>query len=196
MKRLQLPLTKSDVKKLKVGDKVLISGTMFTVRDRAHRFLTKENVPKKLKEKLKGAVIYHCGPIMRKIPAGKAGKKKWLAVSAGPTTSKRMEMYTPDLLKQYGVKMIIGKDGLLGEGHKALVKHGAVYCSIVGGIGALAAESIVAVKNVHMLKEFGIAEAIWEFEVKDLPCMVTMDSHGSCLIYDIFQRAKKKLEQS
>jgi len=169
---LKTPLSQEDIQNLKVGTTVLITGTIFSARDRAHKFLLENNF-----EEIKNGVIYHCGPII----------KNNEVVSAGPTTSARMSIYTPSLIEKYGVKVIIGKGGMDDSVREAL-KGKAVYLSAVGGAGVLYANKM-KVKSVHR-EEFGMPEAIWEFEVKDFPAIVTMDSHGNSIYDEVYQKSR------
>jgi len=171
---LKTPLSHEDILKLKVSDKVLLNGTIFTSRDKAHRFLLQEDF-----EKVRGSIIYHSGPIV----------KNNEAVSAGPTTSARMNPYTPEVIEKYGIKAIIGKGGM-DNGVLEALKGKAVYFSGIGGAGVLYAKSI-KIKNVDKLEELGMPEAIWEFEVNDFPVIVTMDANGNSLYEDIKQKSKK-----
>jgi len=178
---LATPLDEAILKKLRVGDTVKISGTIFTARDLAHKYLAE--APKKdFPADLKGSAIYHCGPIMQK------HGKNYEVVAAGPTTSSRMELYEPEVMQKYGIKAIIGKGGM-GQGTlNALKKQGAVYLSVIGGIAALSAKSVKKVKGVYMLNRFGVPDAIWELEVEDFPAIVTMDSKGNNLHADILKK--------
>jgi tartrate/fumarate subfamily iron-sulfur-dependent hydro-lyase beta chain len=163
MIRLATPISREDVLGLRAGDKVLLSGTLFSARDRAHMFLLEENF-----EKMKNAVVYHCGPIIK-------GKK---VIAAGPTTSARMSAYTPHLIEKYGVRAIIGKGGMDDNVLEALLGK-AAYLSAVGGAAVTCAQCM-KVRGVEK-EEFGMPEAIWEFEVRDFPVIVTMDAHGNSL---------------
>jgi len=125
---------------------------------------------------LKGQVIYHCGPLMKGLKV----------VSAGPTTSARMSVYIRKILKTHSTPAIIGKGGLSKEATDAM-KGRAVYLSAVGGAGSLYASKIVKVKNVFK-KHFGMAEAIYEFEVTDFPLLVSIDSRGN----NIYEKVEKK----
>jgi len=174
---INAPYKQDDILKLNAGDKVLINGTIFTARDKAHRFLLEENF-----ENIKNSIIYHCGPII----------KNNEVISAGPTTSARMNPYTPKIIEKYGIKAIIGKGGMDVSVLDAL-KGKAVYFSGIGGVGVLYANSI-KLKN-GFKKEFGMPEAIWEFEVKDFPVIVTMDSKGNSLYEDIYQSSKNRLRK-
>ena len=171
MHKLVTPL--EDVTQLKVGDVVQLSGTIFTARDTAHKYVIEEDF-----NKIRNAVIYHCGPIV----------KNNKIVSAGPTTSARLNIYTPKLIEKYGIKAIIGKGGMGKETLEAL-KGNAVYLSAFGGCGALYAECMNVIGCDK--KEFGMPEAIWKLEVKDMPLIVTMDSKGNSLYEEI--RAKSRL---
>ena len=156
MIQLNFPLKNEEaIKKLKIGDIVRINGTIFTARDEAHKFLLKTN--KKFQNLLKNSAIYHCGPIVK----GKNGR--YGVIAAGPTTSIREEPYEAAIIKNYGIKAIIGKGGMGEDTLMSCKKFSCVYLSIVGGIAALITKSIKKVRNVYMLKEFGVPEAIWEF---------------------------------
>jgi|TARA_B100001971_G_C18206360_1_gene547866 tartrate/fumarate subfamily iron-sulfur-dependent hydro-lyase beta chain len=179
--RLQTPVKGSDVKKLKIGDEVLISGTLFTARDMAHKFLIEENF-----EKINHGIIYHCGPIVKK------DNGRYKIISAGPTTSARMNIYMPELIKKYDIPLVIGKGGMDSLTQKALIKYNAVYLTAIGGTGALCSSSIVRVKNVYK-PEFGDTEAIWELEVRNFPAIVAMDSHGNSIYDKVKANSKKKL---
>lgn len=177
MIRLNTPLGLADIKKLNAGDMVLLSGTVFTARDRAHLFLLQNDF-----EKIKGGVIFHCGPLI------KDGK----AVSAGPTTSSRMNKYTPKIIEKQGIRAIIGKGGMDKSVLSAL-EGKAVYFSAFGGAGAIYAKAI-KVKNVYN-PEFGMPEAMWEFEVLDFPLMVSMDSKGKSLYDAVYKKSGKVFQK-
>lgn len=167
-----------DFTKLHVGDKLNLTGTIFTARDKAHLFFLDENFPQ-----IKNGVLYHCGPII----------KDNTAIAAGPTTSNRISAYTPQVIEKYGVRAIIGKGGMDKSVLDAM-KSKAVYLAAVGGAAIVYAKAI-KVKNVYKLQEFGMAEAIWEFEVKDFPVIVTMDSHGKSIYDDVKNKSEEKLKK-
>ncbi len=172
-KQLQLPLSEEDVRSLKIRDNVLLSGTLFTARDAAHKFLV--STPEKLPVSLKDSAIYHCGPIVVK----KDGE--WKITAAGPTTSARTEPYVPDIIRDFGVRALIGKGGLGKKTLAACKESGCVYLSAVGGCAQVLVKAIIKVKNVYFYEEFGSPEAVWELEVKNFPAIVTMDSHGQTM---------------
>jgi fumarate hydratase class I len=167
---LRPPLTAEQMRALKVGDVVLISGDMFTGRDNVHAYLMKNPPP----VDLNGAVLYHCGPVMLQ----QGGK--WSAKAAGPTTSGREEPYQADVIRRYGVKAVIGKGGMGARTLEALKECGAVYMSAIGGAAQYYARTVEEVKGVHLM-EFGIPEAMWHLRVKDFLAIVTMDAHGNSL---------------
>ncbi len=169
-----------------VGDVLYVTGEMVLARDEAHKKLLEEGSP----IDLRGGVIYHCGPVVTK----KDGK--WRVVSAGPTTSIRMEIFEDEFIEKFRPAVIIGKGGMGQKTLKALEEYGAVYAAYTGGCGALAAERIKGVKEVHFLEELGIPEAVWVFRVEEFgPLVVTMDSHGKSFYEDIDAQAKKNLEE-
>lgn len=166
---------KNDFTDLNIGDKVLLNETVFTARDKAHLFLLENDF-----QKIKNSIIFHCGPIV----------KDNKVVAAGPTTSYRLNPYTPKLIEKYGIKAIIGKGGMDNSVLNAL-RGKAVYFSAVGGAALVYAERM-KIKNVYKL-EFGMPEAIWELEVKEFPVIVTMDSKGNSLHKDILNKSKTLL---
>ncbi len=170
---LKTPLSDEDIKRLHVGDVVCLSGTIFTARDKAHALLRSKGSP----VSLKGAALYHCGPLIREDRV----------VSAGPTTSGRLARYTEEIL-DLGVKAIVGKGGLPGEPFCGR----AIYLAYPGGCGAATARQL-KVKGSY-LKELGMAEALWEFEAENLgPMVVAVDAHGGDLYGDVRCRVQDRL---
>jgi fumarate hydratase class I len=179
---LQTPLTEEQVRGLKVGDVVLLSGRAYTGRDAVHHHLMSHEPP----VDLRGAVIYHCGPVVAKQGEG------WKVTAAGPTTSIREEPYQADVIKRYGVRAIIGKGGMGGKTLAALQESGAVYLNAIGGAAQFYARTITAVDGVSWM-EFGTPEAMWHLSIKDFPAIVTMDAHGNSLHKDVEQASAKEL---
>jgi fumarate hydratase class I len=167
---LTAPLTESAVRSLHVGDVVLISGPMFTGRDAVHAHLMKHEAP----VDLRGAVLYHCGPV-----AVRQGDR-WAITAAGPTTSIREEPYQGEILRRFGVRAIVGKGGMGTKTLAALEQTGAVYLNAVGGAAQFYARCIEGVEGVSLM-EFGTPEAMWHLRVRDFPAIVTMDAHGNSL---------------
>ena len=171
MIELTLPLTKEQVKLLHAGDSVLLTGTILTARDCAHKRLTAlidEN--KELPFNLKDAFIYYAGPC----PA----KPNMASGSCGPTTSARMDSFAPKLLNlQLGG--MIGKGEMSQEVQNALIKNCSVYFSAIGGAGALYANCIKSSKCIAF--EDLLSEAVYKLEVKNFPVVVAMDCHGKSI---------------
>ena len=187
---LKTPLKEDEVRSLRVGDVVYLSGTLVTARDRAHRRLVElAESGRRPPVDLEGSVIYHCGPLAVRVDGG------WRVVSAGPTTSMRMELLQPKVLEAFGVRMVVGKGGMGDGTSEALTRLGAVYCSMTGGVGSLVAASIKRVVEVHWL-DLGVPEAMWVLEVEDLgPLVVSMDSHGGNLYRDVLSEASRKVRR-
>lgn len=177
--RLQTPLDTAELAQLALGAQVLLSGTVVTARDAAHRYLVEAPDDEKPPLDLEGGVIYHCGPIIEGTGEGRR------AVSAGPTTSMRMEMYEPSVIERYGVRALIGKGGMGEATANALQETGGVYLAAPSGAGALLAKRIKAVTGVWKLAEFGAPEALWQFEVSDFPAVVAMDARGGNLFREV-----------
>jgi len=186
---LRTPLASETVSRLSVGQEVLLSGTVITARDAAHRYLVEREDGDGMPFDLEGAVIYHCGPLMRRSPSG------WEAVSAGPTTSARMDIYEARVIERYGIRAVLGKGGMGQATGQALREAGAVYLVAAAGAGAILAKRIVTVKGVWKLEEFGEPEAMWELEVANLPAVVAMDSKGGNIYSEIEARSAAVLQR-
>ena len=185
---LQTPIGEDVIRSLNVGDSVLINGTILTGRDLAHKFMVEQN-PDFLKPWLKDSIIYHCGPIVQKL------ENHYKIVSAGPTTSIREEPYEYDVIKNYGLRGVIGKGGMKDKTSNACKEFGCVYLHATGGAAVLLSNSIIKVHDVFMLEEFGVPEAFWVLEVKNFPAIVTMDTYGLSLHKNILQTSSDKLKQ-
>jgi len=167
-KNLQAPLTETDVRSLKAGDELLVSGVVYTARDMAHKRLCAAiEAGRKLQFELSGAIIYFVGPTPA--PPGK------VIGAAGPTTSSRMDPFSPTLIAQ-GLRAMIGK-GYRGEEVRAAMKeYGAVHLATIGGAGALLSKHITAVEVVAY-EDLG-TEAIRRLQVVDFPAVVAYDCNG------------------
>ena len=204
---LRAPLSEADVRQLKVGDVVLVSGRMYTGRDAVHAHLMKHEPP----VDLNGSVLYHCGPVVVKDvsargdaeagaesssvrggggapPQAENADGRWRVTAAGPTTSIREEPYQGEIIKRYGVRVVIGKGGMGAKTLAALEEHGAVYLNAIGGAAQFYARTIKSVDGVSLL-DFGTPEAMWHLTVEDFPAIVTMDAHGGSLHRDIEQES-------
>jgi len=156
-----LPVDKEKIKKLKVGDILYLTGKIFTARDETHHImLEKDKVPFDPSE----MALFHCGPLMKK------DKGHWHVISAGPTTSSRMEIFEDEFIKKFGTNIIIGKGGMGERTENALQKYTGVYVA-------------------YTLEELGMPEAAWIFKVKEFgPLIVAIDSYGE----SIYKKLKKR----
>ena len=187
MIKLSFPFTEEKIRALKVGDEVLISGVVFTGRDAVHKYLHDGGaLPPGVN--LRDGIIYHCGPVMMPQDDG-----SYKCTAAGPTTSIREEPYQGQIIRDFGVRAVIGKGGMGDRTLAACQEHGCVYLHAIGGAAQVLAECIQRVRNVYFLKEFGSPEAIWELEVEDFPAVVTMDAHGNSLHRDVFAASQAEL---
>lgn len=185
-KILETPIAEEEVRALKAGDVIYVSGTMFTARDEAHRVLLERGAP----FPLEGLALFHCGPVVKRV--GEA----WRVVAAGPTTSARMELFEAEFLEKFKPRVIIGKGGMGERTLKALSEVGAVYTHFTGGAGALAAQAIRRVKEVHFLEELGVPEAVWVFEVERFgPLVVAMDARGRSLYAELEKTVEKNMDE-
>jgi fumarate hydratase subunit beta len=194
--RLRTPISEAEIRKLKVNDVLYITGAMVTARDQAHkRALEYFEKGKALPISLEGLALFHCGPVMRK------QGDRWIAVAAGPTTSVRMELFEAEFIKNFKVRVVIGKGGMGEKTAAAMAKYGAVYAAFTGGAAVLAAKAIKRVKSVEWF-DLGVPEAMWVLEVDEFgPLLVAIDSWGNNLFRDVAeqveanrQRIYRKLE--
>ncbi len=169
--RLEPPLSEEKVRALKVGDVVLINGPMITGRDAAHHYLLHHDTP----YDMHGAILYHCGPVMLK------ENDQWRVKAAGPTTSIREEPYEADIIRRFGLRAVMGKGGMGAKTGAALKELGAVYLHAIGGAAQFYARCLPKVHGVYLLEELGVPEAMWVFEARNFPAIVTMDAHGNSL---------------
>src|SRR5271165_5300098 len=181
---LTAPLAEEMVRSLKVGDVVIIKGEMYTGRDAVHAYLMKNPPP----VDLQGAILYHCGPVMLK------QGETWTVKAAGPTTSIREEPYQAHVIREYGVRAVIGKGGMGKKTLAALKECGAVYLNGIGGAAQYYARSIEKVLGVNLI-EFGIPEAMWHIRARNFAAIVTMDAHGNSLHADIEKETGERLEE-
>jgi len=177
------PISEEQIRQLRVGDVVVINGTMHTGRDALHKYLISHDSP----VDLNGEVIYHCGPVMMKDADG-----EWHVRAAGPTTSIREEPYQGEIIKKFGIRAVIGKGGMGPKTLAALQEHGAVYLNAIGGAAQYYAEAIKKVNGVDLM-QFGIPEAMWHLQVEGFAAIVTMDAHGNSLHADVEKSSLEKL---
>jgi tartrate/fumarate subfamily iron-sulfur-dependent hydro-lyase beta chain len=187
MVKLKTPCDEALIRSLKVGDQVEISGTLFTGRDAVHKYLHEGGkLPSGVN--LRNGILYHCGPVVMKDESG-----NWKVTAAGPTTSIREEPYQGQIIKDFGLRGVIGKGGMGDRTLAACKESGCVYLHAVGGAAQVLAECIKAVRNVYLMEKFGAPEAIWEFEVEGFPCVVTMDANGNSLHKEVFEASQQAL---
>ena len=185
--KFKTPISEEEIRKLKVNDVLYVTGTMFTARDQAHkRALEYFKQGKPLPINLEGLTVFHCGPIVKK------KEDTWTIVAAGPTTSTRMDIFEDEFIKNFKVRVIIGKGGMGKRTTEAMAKYGAVYGAFTGGAAILAARAIKSVKSVEWL-DLGMPEAMWILDVHEFgPLTVAIDSHGN----NLFEDVQKKAEES
>ncbi len=187
-KLLQIPLTESDVRSLKVGDVIYLKGLVFTARDMAHLRIKEyfeEN--KEMPVDFNGSAIFHAGPVARKKEDG-----SWELVVIGPTTSTRMEPYA-DMVGKLGVRAIIGKGGMMDATIEKAKEYGYVYLQAAPGCGVTTTEGFEKIEGVEWL-DLAMPEALWKIsEVHFGPLVVAMDSHNRSIYKEITENALQKV---
>jgi len=185
--RLMTPIGEQEIRRLRVGDLVLVDGLVVTLRDAGHkRAIEYLRSGRRLPIDLEGLVLYHMGPVVR------MGERGWEIVAAGPTTSARLEAYEPELIKRTGIRLIVGKGGMGAKTAEACRRFGAAYAIYPGGAGALAAEAIEGIEAVEWL-DLGIPEAMWVLKVRNFgPLMITIDSTGR----NFYEEKRKVVEEN
>lgn len=202
MKKLTIPISDDEIRDLKIGDTVGLTGVMLTGRDAVHKWLIdtfiEKNSPTQgndqevydaIKPMLDGGVIYHCGPVVSGLDTG-----DYKFVAAGPTTSIREEPYQGRVMEHFNIKGVIGKGGMGPKTLEACADVPGVYFHAIGGAATLIAQSVTEVLEVHKL-EFGVPEAVWVLQVEDFPVVVTMDTHGASIHDQIETDSQKVLEK-
>jgi tartrate/fumarate subfamily iron-sulfur-dependent hydro-lyase beta chain len=190
--KLRTPVPEEDIRRLKTGDEVYVTGTIITARDEAHlKALELYEQSEKPPVDFKGNGVFHCGPIMKKNKKG-----NWEVVAAGPTTSARMEIFQDKFIEAYKPAIIIGKGGMGDRTAKACQKYGCVYGAFTGGAALLAARGITKVKNVFWLEELGMPECLWVYDVKYFgPMIITIDTHGGNLTAKVAEKISKNKQK-
>jgi fumarate hydratase subunit beta len=187
MKRVITPVEAGELKRLRVGDIVHLSGEIYTARDRAHQRiidLARRGADAEIPIP-RGAILYHCGPVVR-MQGG-----MWEIIAAGPTTSIRMEARTPEVIEKLQIRGLIGKGGMGNATKAALARYGCVYFALTGGAAVLAATQIKEVKAVYW-EDLGLAEAVWHLRVEDFgPLVVSMDAQGNSLYEHVAEVARR-----
>ena len=185
--RLRTPISETEVRKLGVNDTLYITGTIVTARDAAHRrALDFHQEGKLLPINLEGLAVFHCGPIV------KEDGGDWNVVAAGPTTSARMDIFEDEFIKNFKVRVVVGKGGMGKKTVDAMKQYGVVYGAFTGGAAVLAAKAIKHVKGVEW-SDLGMPEAMWILEVEDFgPLTVAIDCHGNNLFETIQTKAEKE----
>jgi L(+)-tartrate dehydratase beta subunit len=187
-KILKTPISDDDLRDLKVGDVVYLTGRLVTCRDVAHRRLIEQK--RELPVNLERGAILHAGPIVRKKDDG------FEMVSIGPTTSMRMEKFEREFIKQTGVKLIIGKGGMGPETAAGCQEHTAVHAIFPGGCAVLAATQVEEIEGAEW-QDLGMPETLWVNRVKEFgPLIISIDTKGNNLIQEnkaVFQDRKKPI---
>ena len=202
MYNLSIPISDENILQLKVGDSVSLSGVMITGRDTVHKWMIETfiketrqmegddlQVYQAIKRLLNGGALYHCGPIVAGLETG-----DYRFVAAGPTTSIREEPYQGDVMRHFNLKAVIGKGGMGPKTLAACHEVPCVYLHAIGGAASLIAQSVQRVIDVHKL-DFGVPEAMWVIEIKDLPLVVTMDAHNNSIHAEVETRSMVELEK-
>ena len=202
MYNLSIPISDENILQLKVGDSVSLSGVMITGRDTVHKWMIETfikqtrqmegddlQVYQAIKRLLNGGALYHCGPIVAGLETG-----DYRFVAAGPTTSIREEPYQGDIMRHFNLKAVIGKGGMGPETLAACHQVPGAYLHAIGGAASLIAQTVQRVIDVHKL-EFGVPEAMWVIEVKDLPLVVTMDAHNNSIHAEVKTQSMVELEK-
>ncbi len=182
--RFTTPLTEENVRQLRLGDSVLLDGIIYGVRDANLIRIFDNGVPPPVN--WQGAALLHTAPNVRKLGPG-----KYEPLCVGTTTSMRMDRFTEGLLRDYGVRAILGKGGLSPKSAELMQKYGACYLSVTGGAAAMETLQIEEIEKVYW--EDLMPECIWQFRFKGLgPLTVGIDAHGNNLQNDVLVSAQQK----
>lgn len=187
-KVLTTPIKDEDLKDIKIGDIIYLTGTLVTCRDVAHRRLIEEKIP--LPVDLKGKAIFHAGPIVRDL-----GNEQYEIVSIGPTTSMRMEKFEKEFIEETGVKLIVGKGGMGKNTEEGCKNHKALHLVYPAGNAVYAATKVEQIREVHW-KDLGMPESLWVCEVNEFgPLIVSIDTEGNNIFEENKVEFNKKKEE-
>jgi L(+)-tartrate dehydratase beta subunit len=188
-RRLDTPVSESDVRGLTVGDSATLNGTLYGIRDATQIHLFDRG--RKTRFDLKGHAVIHTAPNVKKVPPSSEHPAGYAPVCVGTTTSARMERFTRPLLAEYGVRLIIGKGGLGEASQTAFGDLGGAYLAIIGGTAALETTWIEAIEDVD-LDDLN-PESLWKFRIRDFgPLLVAMDSKGGSLYRQVAATAAER----
>ena len=180
-KLLKTPITYDQIKDLRIGDTVYLSGELVTCRDAGHRRVLREGIMPETVS-LRDGAIFHAGPIV-----GKDEEGREYIVSIGPTTSRRMELAEAEFIEKTGIRLIVGKGGMLEKTAEACRKHGAIHCAFPGGCAVIAAREVEEITGCEW-RDLGMPEALWIMRVKGFgPMVVSIDTTGA----NLFEERKK-----
>jgi len=179
---LATPVSESDIRKLRINDTVTLQQTLFGIRDATQIHLFDRG--RKTKFDLQGHAVIHTAPNVRKVPVSSQFPAGYQPICIGTTTSDRMERFSEPLMREYGVRMIVGKGGLRESSAKAFEQLGGVYLAIIGGTAALETTWIDQIEDVD-LDDLN-PESLWKFKINQFgPLLVAMDSHGGSIYQEV-----------
>ena len=188
---LHMPCTEADVRKLRIGDTVTLEDWLFGIRDATliHMF----DKGRETRLDLDGHAVIHTAPNVRKVPVSNEHPAGYAPLCIGTTTSARMERFTRPLMARYGVRIIIGKGGMLDDSKAAFQELGGIYLAIIGGTAALETTWIEQIADVDM--DDLNPESLWQFRIKGFgPLLVAMDAHGASLYDDVRKASTERME--
>jgi len=186
---VDMPVDEATVRAWRVGDSVTLNGTLYGIRDRTQIEMFDRN--RRTRFDMKGHAVIHTAPNVRKVAKSAAFPAGYEPICVGTTTSSRMERFTRPLMKEYGVRIVIGKGGLQEDSAAAFREMGGVYLAIIGGAAALETTWIEAIEDVDL--DDVNPESLWKFRVKGFgPLLVGMDSHGGNLYTEVANEAQSR----
>ena len=188
---LHMPCTEADVRKLRIGDTVTLEDWLFGIRDATliHMF----DKGRETRLDLDGHAVIHTAPNVRKVPVSNEHPAGYAPLCIGTTTSARMERFTRPLMERNGVRIIIGKGGMLDDSKAAFQELGGIYLAIIGGTAALETTWIKQIADVDM--DDLNPESLWQFRIKGFgPLLVAMDAHGASLYDDVRKASTERME--
>ena len=184
-----MPVSEQQVRELRIGDTVSLNGTLYGIRDATYIHMFDRG--RKTRFDLRGHAVIHTAPNVKKVAKSPEFPAGYAPVCIGTTTSARMERFTRPLMQQYGVRMIIGKGGLMQDSLAAFAELGGVYLAIIGGTAALETTWIESIEDVD-LDDLN-PESLWKFRVKGFgPLLVGMDAHGGSLYDSVLKTAAQR----